>query len=396
MEALVRKIGFYSKRSRIYFGVFILSLHNYFIVYLNSTFLQERGGLSDTGLSILYVISSLGVLLSFVFIENILRVVSNYRLCLASIAATLIGVLGMSTTSNPILLSLFFIIYETAIVAIYLTFDIFLESVSEKESETGGIRALYLTIGNVIILFAPAISGYYLDKFDQYSYIYIGASMLLVPLGALVALGFRHFPKERSHTKDFLSLIKRFYTNKNLKNVYRSDLVLMFFYAAMVIYTPLYLHEHIGFSWTDITLKIFPIMLLPFSLLEIPLGKIADKWLGEKELLMSGFVIMSAATICVAFVESTNPFVWAAVLCATRIGASMVEIMTETYFFKHVDASDADFILFYRTASPVAYIVTPLLFGALLPFIGFNIMFITVGLVCFTGVIFAQELVDTK
>ena len=37
-------------------------------------------------------------------------------------------------------------------------------------------------------------------------------------------------------------------------------------------------------------------MLLPFVLFELPLGKVADKWLGEKEIMFGGVLITALAT----------------------------------------------------------------------------------------------------
>ena len=63
----------------------------------------------------------------------------------------------------------------------------------------------------------------------------------------------------------------------------------------MVIYTPIYLHEHIGLPWSDIGI-IFTIMLLPFVLFEFPAGKLADgKW-GEKEPPIIGIILIAVST----------------------------------------------------------------------------------------------------
>ena len=46
----------------------------------------------------------------------------------------------------------------------------------------------------------------------------------------------------------------------------------------MIIYTPIYLHEHLLLGWDQIGF-IFTIMLLPFIILEFPLGNI--KYIGK-------------------------------------------------------------------------------------------------------------------
>ena len=59
----------------------------------------------------------------------------------------------------------------------------------------------------------------------------------------------------------------------------------------MIIYTTLYLHDTMKFSWQSIG-SIYAFMLLPFVLLSLsyPLGRLSDK-IGEKKILIIGFII---------------------------------------------------------------------------------------------------------
>src|SRR3972149_2289795 len=104
----------------------------------------------------------------------------------------------------------------------------------------------------------------------------------------------------------------------------------------------------------------FTIMLLPFVIVQYPLGKLADK-IGEKELLNIGIIVMSFATLAIPFLGSANFFLWAGVLFLTRVGAAMVEAMTEIYFFKKINTEDSEVISFFRNTYPVAFIFAPLI-----------------------------------
>jgi len=115
----------------------------------------------------------------------------------------------------------------------------------------------------------------------------------------------------------------------------------------MVIYTPIYLNQHLGIDWTQIGM-IFTIMLLPFIFLQFPLGRLADTRLGEKEIMAIGFGILVVSTAALSFITTTSFWVWALALFATRVGASAVAVMNETYFFKKTNDTDADLLEFFH------------------------------------------------
>ena len=138
------------------------------------------------------------------------------------------------------------------------------------------------------------------------------------------------------------------------------------------------------------------LMLFPFLLLEAPLGLVADKVLGEKELLIAGFSVMALATGSIYFVTSHSFAVWALILSITRVGAAMVEIMTETYFFKKVDGGDAAIVGLNRTVRPFAGMVGPLVVTGLLGWISLPTLFLALGGLMFFGIPIAAALKDTK
>jgi MFS family permease len=89
---------------------------------------------------------------------------------------------------------------------------------------------------------------------------------------------------------------------------------------------------------------------------------------------------------------------WAVILFITRIGASTIEIMCDTYFFKKVDGLNANAISFYRMSGPLAYILGPLLATVMFSFFNFEIqyLFLVLGLIMIFGLGFSLALKDTK
>jgi MFS family permease len=170
--------------------------------------------------------------------------------------------------------------------------------------------------------------------------------------------------------------------------------VLEFFYTLMVIYSPIYL-LNLGYSWENIGL-IFTAMLVPFVLLQYPAGFLADKKMGEKELLIASIMVMAVSTIVIYFIGTGTVLIWAIVLFATRIGAALIEILRDSYFFKRIDAGDVDMIHFFRTAIPLAVIASSVLSSFMLFVLPIKYVFLLIGVIVFSALYPAFKLVDNR
>ena len=163
----------------------------------------------------------------------------------------------------------------------------------------------------------------------------------------------------------------------------------------MVVYSSIYLHETIGFGWEEIAI-ILTIMLIPFVLFTYPLGRLADRKYGEKEIMAVGFGIMGVATIILAFFDIKSIAVWAILLFITRMGAAAVEIMLETYFFKTVSARDSAVLGMFRITRPIGNFIAPLITGAGLLLTTNANLFVIIGMIALVGLYPALTIRDTK
>jgi MFS family permease len=272
--------------------------------------------------------------------------------------------------------------------------DVFLETFSKNET-TGNTRGLFLSILNLAWLVSPAIAGFILTNGDYWK-IYLTSLMLTLPILFILSLNFKNFKDSRYERTKFWETLKILYRRKNVFRIFIAQFVLRFFYSWMVIYAPIYLHKHIGFDWNTLGI-IFTVMLLPFVLLEFPLGKLADKSLGEKEILNTGFVIIALSVATISFITSANPIIWAIILFITRVGASMVEIASESYFFKKINSDDTNILSLFRMARPIAYLIGPAVATTVLSFTDIKNLFIILGfIVLILGLSFSLRIKDTK
>ncbi len=389
---IIEKIKGNTAIGRVYTADILLSFHYYLLIYINSSFLSKF--FSPQQVSVLYIIGSVFTLIILINISKILEAIGNYRLIRYLIITEIVATVGLSFSVSHTLIGLYFIAYLISIPTLYFCFDLLLEDTTEDESKTGEIRTLYLTLGNITIILATLLVAWVLTDGDYYK-IYLLSLIFLVPLYFLVKKYFSHFTDGVPSHINIRGIIKTYLKNTDIYNVSNAHLFLQIFYAYMVVYMPIYLSQYIGMSWAEIGL-IFTIMLLPFIFVEIPAGFLADKKWGEKEMMTIGFVIIGIFTLCIPFITGNNFFLWAGVLFMTRIGAALVEAMTDSYFFKRVNKNDTDTISFYRMSNPASYIIAPIVATLSLTFLSYHNIFIVLGIIMVLGCHYSLSLQDTK
>ncbi|MEK9168050.1 MAG: MFS transporter [Patescibacteria group bacterium] len=370
---------------------FLFSIHAALPAYITSSFLSEVG--SERAVGILYTIGSLLSIVTLLYAPVLLSRFGNYHTMLALSAIEAILLLGLAYFTSFAILATLFAISLPIILLLYFGFDVFIEN-NSPVNKIGGIRGGYLTVNNLAWLFSPMAVAIILTNGDYWK-IYLISAVIMALVALLILGNLKNFKDPAYRRVRFMETFRRIKSHKNLRNIFATNTLLHFFYAWMVIYTPIYLHEHIGLPWSDIGI-IFTIMLLPFVLFEFPAGKLADgKW-GEKELLNIGIILIAVSTALLSFIAEANVALWALALFITRIGASIVEVMNDTYFFKQINASDADIISFFRNTRPLAYSIAPLIATVVLFVTDYRFLFLTLGAIMLSGLYFSLQLKDTR
>lgn len=369
---------------------FVFNLSYAIPTYINSTFLAQFT--SDKLVGILYTASSILAISMFIEMPNIMRRFGNFKTTLGLLGLLILSLIGLVLETHPLFIFAAFILNFVSISLINFCLDVFLEDFSPNTT-TGKIRGGYLTTISVAWLISPILSSYILQE-NNFSNIYTISAFLLIPVIALILFNLRGLAEPRYSRTSFLKSFGEAWADRNIKAILISQFLLQFFYAWMIIYTPIYLHEVINFDWKTIGIM-FSIMLIPFVILDAPLGRLADKH-GEKKMLTIGFCIIALATFLIAFFTDHNVIVWTALLFLSRIGAATIETMVETYFFKKIDATKTNLISFSRMMRPFAYILSPIIATILFAVFDMQGLFIFLGFLMLYGIRYSTALEDIK
>lgn len=382
----------------VYFASFLYSFHYALPLYIESSFIVQFLP-TEHMVGIIFSIAAIFTAFFTFILPRLLRRFGNYRLTLGTmglevVALVALALLSLATPTVPAAIIVLFILHQTLTNIIFLNLDSFVESFSDN-NKTGGIRGVFMTVLNVAIAVAPFMAGLMLTDHDFWK-VYLAAAAFMT-LGFLVIAGnFKNYVDPHytvSAIKDTLRMVGK---NHDLHSIIFMHFLLAFFFSWMVIYTPIYLNKHIGISMNDILSIITPIALIPFIIFEVSLGRIADNRLGEKEILTAGFIMMAVTTAGLSWITTSSVLVWAGALFLTRTGASMVEVMTESYFYKKVGPEDSHLITFMRTIRTSAYIVGPLLGSLVLSFVDYRYLFLVLGIIMLTALPYALTIKDTK
>jgi len=378
------------KVNLISFISFLMGFSQAMLIYVMAYYFKIASGSEDVGL--FYFISYAILLVSLLNFHKIIRILGKSNVFYFSILGAII-ITAFLIFSEPSFLGIgLLMLYIIFINLSWVALDVILESFS-TDGMSGRIRGLHLTVVNAGYLVGPLLSTKILQGFD-----FKGIFIFLLVFNSLVLIfsliGLRNVNHKFENKLKVVELIKKIWIKKDILKVYYLSFALDFFYALMVIYTSIYL-LNLGLSWDKIGI-IFTIMLVPFVLLQYPIGFLADKKMGEKELLIASLIFIIISTLAIYFVDSQKIWVWGVILLGTRIGAAMLEVLRDSYFYKKIDGHDVDLINFFRTSMPMGYLLATGISFPLLLFFPTKIVFILVSLVVFSALIPAFMLVDNK
>ena len=365
-----------------YWAGFLFSLHVALTVYINSSYLASN--VSENMVGILYTAAAAVSVIGLFLVPKLINRFGTSKIIGILIAVNILNLVGMIIAPDLYVLGACFVLYFAFNTLIYLGIDIMIEHWS-KNADQGTVRGSYLTANNFGFMIAPLIAGFVVDRLG-FQTLYGFGIVILIPV--LIIIGFQLPTVNHTHPSrsNIFSIARKFLKNRKLRAVFTINFILQFFYAWMVIYTPIFLHVNAGIPWDDLGFA-FTIMLAAFVLFEYPIGKLIDGYVSERTIMFLGLLIAGVSTLLVTRAPVVTFWALIATLFVTRIGASMVEVASESYFFRHVDHEDTGSIGFFRNTYPFAYLLAPLLGSVMIGIAPLWSLFVVLGGICFLGIV---------
>jgi MFS family permease len=257
-----------------------------------------------------------------------------------------------------------------------MTIALFVRDFANK-ADLGEEEGMYYKYSNIGYFIGPLVGGFIASAFGYEVVFFIAALSSLAALGyfynAEVLKKHPHVEKKKEVEKtSLIKNVKEFFHNPDRRKAYMITVILLTWFSFKRIYAPLYI---LASGYLDnMSGIILALGIVPFILLEVKVGRYADKK-GIKLPISGGFMII-AAILLIIFI-SPWPLLNFALLIVASIGASFVEPLQEYYLFQHLPKDKEDRLYgVYMTADPVSYFLAPAIGAVTLIFLPFSYLFL--------------------
>lgn len=361
----------------LFLASILFSLHAALLAYVHSSMLSAY--VSEETIGICFSASSVLSLVLLFIAPKLEKKFGPYKILVHTLIVSLVFLFAIAFTKNTYSI-VFFVCYFALNTTVWYNFNLLVEHFATSKT-MGGLRGMYLTTTNLAWVGAPSIAGVLITRGGiQAPYIF---AMIPILLSVLLLLRYKKLlgNRERPHkSHDILEAFRILYKKVALRKILVLTWILQIFFSIMALFMAPYLRS-LGLNWSHIGL-VFSIMLIPFVLFELPVGRYLDRSHNEKGVLVFGFALMALAVVYLLVPLYTSWVYFAIVLFVSRIGASIVEVTTDSYFFRHINEHDVGLAGLYQSTIPLGYLVGPFFGGLLLAFGGFHLLFtfLTAGL----------------
>ena len=231
---------------------------------------------------------------------------------------------------------------------------------STTKNNIGKTEGIFFVVSNFSWLIGPFVGGIIAQAYGFKAMFFISGLFCFVSffLSSNKSIKFKIIKNETKG--EFFKNFKDYFKNKELAVVYLLSVALAFWWVFIYTYTPLYL---ISLGEKTIGYVLFA-LVIPLLILEIPVGRLADKW-SYKWLMFIGFSLMSF--IALLLYLNGSLYFYIILIILGSLGAAMIEPLREAYLFKIIKIKDERrFLTIFRTGYEIGYLAAPLIYSFVL------------------------------
>lgn len=356
----------------------------------------ETIGLDASAIALVYAISAVVSIATFIYIPTLIRLFGSKPVLLGSALLYTLTTFGMGVAHSYASLLVPCMINMASFGALLAMLDIYLEHSTDASHREGEVRGIYLGLQNAGYIIGPFVGGLLLTV-GGYTALFWASTIFMMPVLGVIYEHMKNEPvpeKPAHHTHLHHAGLTwahgvALWGQRQLRTTYLFYFLLRMFFALTGIYTAIFLNEVHHLSPFAIG-SIIAISLLPMAVVELPVGRLLDTSWDHGHVGMAGFGIIAITCALVPFVESSSAVVWSLLFFAMRIGASLVEIVAETYFFS-LAGNDTQKVGLFRATYPLAYIVAPACAAGALALSGFEGLFYLLAFLSLFGAYLAHS-----
>lgn len=319
----------------------------------------------DFLVSLIITCSYLFGVISLIYGSVIIEKLQKRKTMIISLIAYSVVLLLFAGNESSSGMILFFVIYTFLFTLLQLNISLYIDHFSNKKNLATNFGKNGV-LGNIGWIVGPILGGLLAA---QLSFIEVFLLSSLFAFLALIIFVFSEPPEHLTHKNlhhhiHIRQNVVGFFKNSFLRKMYINSLGFNIMYGSMFL-APLFFRE-LG---ADITLIGFftGFIALPWIILELPIGKIADKKHNEKRMFTFGYMLLLVALI--GFGLSKNYYLAFAFLFFTSVATSFIEQTIFPLFYRYVP----------EKAIPISSVFLThygfgLFIGTLLPTIALTIM----------------------
>lgn len=354
----------------LYLSVFLLALHHVFVYFANSSILEFFFGLKTAQVLTVYGAASAVGIGIFILLSKRNKVQSKRQLYAAALTEIIcLCTMYIATATHafapqialPLYIFMFCIHHLLTPYMLY-NLDTLFEAYTHV-ADRGKGRGIYLTMWNIPFVVVPLLLSTL--SMTSLPLVYLISVSILFPF-ILIISAYLQNPSEQESTvaftskASFIKKLQTFWADKLDRVSFITQVSMHLYYGITGVMLPIYLYNRFGYDWGRIGI-LLAVTMIPFILTQIPFGKIEDKRHNEKFFCFLGILVTISCTILAALVSPSiavekSFFLLMFFLFFARIGCSLIEISTESMFYKHVTERDSFALLMLRAARLIPYV----------------------------------------